>query len=121
MPNDKEINLGGCYHDGVVYSLAYDANGEIELCDKTFTTLNTGIDGGAEAALLEHRKNFDPHRDVPRFIIALKPTSIIGEPIKAFLRVGDIMVEWPQHSSFVPAWSFYLYDFSTQLAQYPAT
>lgn len=73
----RDISLGGCYHDGVAYSLAYDANGEIELSGKTFTTLDTGIDGGAKAALLKHRKNFDVNKDIPRFIVALNPVRII--------------------------------------------
>lgn len=72
-----EAALGGCYHDGVAYSLGYDANGVVELDGRTFTSLNTGMDGGAAAALREHRQNFDPSRDIPRFIVALKPVRIV--------------------------------------------
>lgn len=71
--------LGGCYHDAVAYSLAYEAaGGDTELCGETFTSLDTGIDGGAKAALRRHMQNFDPARDVPRFIVALRPVKVIG-------------------------------------------
>lgn len=78
-----EVTLGGCYHTGLAYSLGYypsDNNDEIELSGETFTNFNTGLNGGARAALLEHRKNFDPSRDLPRFIVALKPVEIISPP-----------------------------------------
>ncbi len=70
--------LGGCYHDGVAYSLGYDANGKVELCGETFTSLDTGIDGGALAALRRHRQNYDPSRDVKCFIVALKPVRVVS-------------------------------------------
>lgn len=63
--------LGGCYHDGVAYSLGYDANGVVELSGETFTNLS-----GAEAALQRHRQNFDAGRDIPRFIVALSPVKV---------------------------------------------
>jgi hypothetical protein len=74
---DTRIVLGGCYHSGLAYSLAYDANGEIELAGRTFTNLSTGLDGGAMGALNQHRRDFDPDRDVPCFIVALKPVKVI--------------------------------------------
>ncbi len=73
----EKIVLGSCYHMGLVYSLAYDANGETELRGETFTNLRNGFDGGAMAALKKHRRNFDPSRDVPLFIVSLKPVKII--------------------------------------------
>jgi len=69
--------LGGCYHDGLAYSLGYDACGVVELSGETFTNLNSGLDGGAEAALRRHRQNYDPNCDVERFIVALKPVKVI--------------------------------------------
>lgn len=75
---EKDVVLGGCYHDGLAYSLAYDAHGTVELSGKTFTNLNTGLNGGAKAALLEHRRKFDPSRDIKQFIVALKPVEIIS-------------------------------------------
>jgi hypothetical protein len=74
---DEEITLGGCYHSGLAYALGYDANGEVELCSKLFTNFNTGLNGGAVAAQMEHRKQFDPNRDIKRFIVALKPVKIL--------------------------------------------
>lgn len=73
----RDASLGGCYHDGVAYSLGYDANGVVELDGKTFTSLNTGLDGGAAAALRKHRQEFNPGRDIPRFIVALRPVKVI--------------------------------------------
>lgn len=78
MQEIPSIDLNGCYHDGVAYSLGYEAGGKIELTGKTFTMLRGGFEGGAEAALLEHRKNFDIHKDIPRFIVALNPCQIIS-------------------------------------------
>jgi len=75
--HNKSLNLGGCYHTGLAYCLAYDANGETELCDKIFTNLNTGLEGGAMAALKKHEDEFDASRDIPKFIIALKPVLVI--------------------------------------------
>lgn len=77
MENQQEVSLGGCYHDGLAYSLGYDAHGDVELVGRTFTNFNTGLNGGAMAALLEHRRQFDPSVDVERFIVALKPVKII--------------------------------------------
>lgn len=76
-----DISLGGCYHTGLAYSLAYDAHGKIELTGKTFTNLDAGLDGGAMGALREHRQNFDPSKDVPYFIVALKPVDVIFDPM----------------------------------------
>lgn len=77
-PKDEEkINLSGCYHTSLAYSLGYYANGEIELVGETFTNLDTGIDGGVMAALKEYRKNFRPLGDIPYFIVALKPVKVI--------------------------------------------
>jgi len=73
----RDASLGGCYHDGVAYSLAYDANGVVELDGKTFTNLSSGLDGGVAAALRRHRQEFDPGRDIPRFIVALRPVKAI--------------------------------------------
>lgn len=75
----KEITLGGCYHTGMVYALGYDANGVVELDDKIFTNFDTGLNGGAVAALNDHRKRFDADRDLKRFIVALKPIKIMDE------------------------------------------
>jgi len=75
---DKEVTLGGCYHTGLTYALGYDANGEIELDSKLFTNLDTGLDGGAMEALVQHRNGFDPNRDVEKFIVALKPVKVIA-------------------------------------------
>lgn len=76
---DACASLGGCYHDAVAYSLGYEVSpGVIELCGETFTTLDTGIDGGARAALRRHRQNYDPDRDVERLIVALKPVGVVG-------------------------------------------
>ena len=75
MKEDK-VTLGDCYHTGLAYALGYDANGEVELCGKVFTNLNTGGDS-AMKALSEHRQQFNPHRDIKRFIVALKPVKII--------------------------------------------
>lgn len=70
--------LGGCYRDGVAYSLGYrTSEGVIELCGEVFTSLDSGIDGGALAALRRHRQNFDPGRDVKRIIVALRPVRVI--------------------------------------------
>lgn len=72
-----KLNLGSCYHTGLAYALAYDANGETELCGKLFTNLESGIDGCAIAALETHRRQFNPDRDIKLFIVALKPVKII--------------------------------------------
>ncbi len=69
----KEVYLGGCYHSGLAYALGYYASGEIELDEEIFTNIN----GGAREALKEHRRDFDPSRDVKRFIVALKPVEVI--------------------------------------------
>lgn len=82
---EAEVVLGGCYHDDVVYSLGYDANGVVELSGGTFTSLDTGFDGGAKAALHRHRQNYDPTRDIKLFIVALKPVKvIIGKEDEAY-------------------------------------
>lgn len=77
ITQDKGVVLGGCYHTGLVYSLGYDANGEVELSGETFTNLDTGINGGVVAALRKHREQFDPTLDVEQFIVALKPVKVI--------------------------------------------
>lgn len=74
-----ELHLGGCYHTGLAYALGYDANGELELCSKLFTTLDSGIDGGARAALDKHRRLFCPNRDVEQFIVSLQPVEILHQ------------------------------------------
>ena len=74
---ENELSLGGCYHNRVAYSLGYDANGYIELCGPTYTDLKSGDYGGAMTALLDHRRQFDPNRDVEQFVVALKPVEII--------------------------------------------
>lgn len=74
---DARLVLGGCYHSGLAYSLAYDANGETELTGETFTNLNAGIGNGAMGALTRHRQNFPSNGDTPRFIVALKPVKVI--------------------------------------------
>lgn len=73
----EEVVLSGCYHTGLTYSLGYYVHGEVELVGETFTNLNTGLDGGAMASLLEHRQQFDPMRDIEQFIVELKPVKII--------------------------------------------
>ncbi len=73
----NEVVLGDCYHTGLAYSLAYDAGGRIELSGKIFTNLDVDFDGGAMNALQDHRKKFVSGRDVPHFIVALKPVKII--------------------------------------------
>lgn len=73
----QEVTLGGCYHTGLAYALGYEADGETELDSELFTNLDTGIGEVAMASLMEHRRQFNPHRDVKRFIVALKPVKII--------------------------------------------
>ncbi len=76
----SNVKLGGCYHTGKAYCLGY-RNGhgeEVELDDQLFTCLDGGIEGGAEAALKRHTKEF-PQRDVPRFIVELAAVKIIDE------------------------------------------
>ncbi|KKN91228.1 hypothetical protein LCGC14_0220960 [marine sediment metagenome] len=87
----NEITLGSCYHTGLAYSLAYDAHGMVELSGKTFTNLDTGVDGGAMAALKEYQRNLNPDRDVPFFIVALKPVKIYRPPD---LDVCDDCFKW---------------------------
>lgn len=77
MINKDNPHLGGCYHTGLAYALGYDANGELELCSKLFTTLDSGIDGGALSALNKHRRLFCPDRDVEQFIVEMKPVKIL--------------------------------------------
>lgn len=77
MNKENDLHLGDCYHSGLAYALGYHANDELELDAKLFTNLDTGLDGNAMAALLDHRRHFDPSRDVERFIVALKPVKII--------------------------------------------
>jgi len=82
--NVMKESLGDCYHDDVAYSLGYrTSDGVIELCGETYTNLNTGIDGGAMAALRRHRQNFDPSRDIERFIVALKPVRVVAGVVGA--------------------------------------
>lgn len=89
MP-EKEVTLGGCYHTGLAYALGYDVNGEVELCEKLFTNCNIGLGGGAMAALMKHRQEFDPSRDVEQFIVALKPVKImIGREENEDYELGD--------------------------------
>lgn len=78
MNKKNDLSLGGCYHDGLVYALGYYANGEIELEDQLFTNLKRGFHGGIIAALAEHQRQFDPSRNVERFIVALKPVQILA-------------------------------------------
>lgn len=74
---ENEVVLCGCYHSGLAYVLGYDANGEVELDSKLFTNFNTGLNGGAVAAQMAHRQQFDPNCDIKRFIVALKPVQIL--------------------------------------------
>lgn len=74
----NEVILSSCYHTGSAYALGYDVNGKVELDSNTFTTLDSGINGGVMAALMEHRRQFNPNRDVKRFIVVLKPVEIIS-------------------------------------------
>jgi len=67
-----EKELGLCYHDNVVYGIGYAVGGgRIELCDRIFTTFNTGIDGGVVGAL-----NDLSSRGVNYFAVAMKPVHI---------------------------------------------
>lgn len=78
--NENRIALGDCYHNGVVYALGYhpyEDEVEIELDDELFTNLDTGIGSNAMAALIDHRRKFDPNLHIKRFIVALKPIKII--------------------------------------------
>lgn len=85
-PDSDVPVLGGCYHDGTAWSLGYEtAHGEVELDGKTFTSLDTGLDGGAMAALREHRRKYSSARDVPRLLVELKVVKVIthgGDPYK---------------------------------------
>jgi len=74
------IKLGECYHDGVAYAIGYNNGfGTIELEDKIFTTFDTGIDGGVLGELNRINANFDRSRDLPKFVVALKPVHIITD------------------------------------------
>lgn len=76
----SDIKLGGCYHTGKAYCLGYRINHkEIELANKLFTCLDGGVEGGAQAALHQHRENFDHTADIPNFIVELEVVKIIDE------------------------------------------
>lgn len=82
-----ETKLGECYHENVTYSLGYEACDRIELRGKTFTCLHF-----AEAALKEHQRNFDPNRDIPLFIVSLKPEKIIGRENINRIRIAGMVI-----------------------------
>jgi len=86
----SNVKLGGCYHTGRAYCLGYrttqelgsDGDGsEIELDTEIFTCLDSGLLGGARAALKKHREGFDSSKDIPRFIVELAAVRIIDEVI----------------------------------------
>ena len=75
---DKTVKLGDCYHDRVAYAIGYFVgNHRIELANKLFTTLNSGINGGVEAELDRiANDSSDTLFGVNLFAVALKPTHI---------------------------------------------
>lgn len=88
--NTSKVKLGGCYHTGKAYCLGYrnSCDGEVELDTKVFTCLDSGVDGGAMAALNQHKERFDCSADIPRFIVELAAVRIIAEDTDVGLHVG---------------------------------